>query len=55
MKGGAVVEFLNNDIFAEEESETYKELKKRIGSDEKVSAIISFRTEEGKSSSATQK
>lgn len=55
MKGGAVVEFLNNDIFAEEESETYKELKKRIGSDEKVSAIISFRTEEGKSSSEKQR
>lgn len=55
--GGVVVEFLNNDIFNEENQKNpiFIELKDRIGSDDIVSAMISFRTEEGSSSSAIQR
>jgi len=53
-EGGVVVEFSNNDYFDENnfENETFNELLKRIGSDDNVSAIISFRSEAGSSSSA---
>ena len=53
-EGGVVVEFLNNDYFDEDNfsNETFNELLNRIGSDDNVSAIISFRSESGSSSSA---
>lgn len=53
-EGGVVVEFLNNDYFDESnfENETFNELINRIGSDDNVSVIISFRSEAGSSSSA---
>ena len=52
-EGGVAVEFLNNDYFSEEDKNNalFIELKNRIGSNEKVSSIISFRTEAGSSSS----
>jgi hypothetical protein len=52
-----VVEFVNEDFFTNESSldlvnkKTYKHLKSKIGSDESVSAIITFRSEAGTSSS----
>lgn len=53
-KNGVVVEFLNNDFFDEsnQNNQIFIELKNRLGSDENVSSIISFRTENGSSSSA---
>lgn len=53
-EGGVVVEFLNSDYFDENnfENVTFNELLNRIGSDDNVSAIISFRSEAGSSSSA---
>ena len=52
-KNGVVVEMLNGDFFDEEnyKNDTFVELTKRIGSNEIVSAMISFRTENGSSSS----
>lgn len=52
-ENGVVVELLNGDYFDEEnyKNDTFKELIKRIGSDEVVSAMISFRSENGSSSS----
>ena len=49
--GGIVVEFVNDDFFNPlySENDVYKELKNRVGSDENVSSIISFRVEEGDS------
>lgn len=51
---GVVVELMNNDFFDEDNQNnpTFIELKNRIGSDENVSAIISFRSENGSSSSS---
>ena len=48
-KNGICVEFINDDILNDisELDETYKELKNRIGSDENVSSIITFRVEDG--------
>lgn len=56
-EGGIVVEFINNDFFdsSNQENELFNELKKRIGSDENVSAIISIKSESGSSSSAIQR
>lgn len=56
-EGGVVVEFLNNDIFDEENNKNpiFISLKDKIGSDDVVSSMISFRTEEGSSSSAIQR
>lgn len=52
-ENGVVVELLNGDYFNEKnyENETFKELIKKIGSDDVVSAMISFRSENGSSSS----
>ena len=52
-ENGVVVELLNGDYFDEGnyKNDTFKELIKRIGSDEVVSAMISFRSENGSSSS----
>lgn len=58
--GGAVVEFVNNDFFdelkksEEEQSELFKILKTKLGSDDIVSAIIDIRST-GSSSSETQR
>lgn len=55
--GGVVVEFVNDDYFINvssleaESQKTYLYLRSRIGSDELVSAIITFRSESGTSSS----
>lgn len=51
---GVVVELMNNDFFDDDNQNnpTFIELKNRIGSDENVSAIISFRSENGSSSSS---
>lgn len=60
-EGGVVVEFKNDDFFsARESSDDYEKkmfdlLSKRLGSNEKVSAIISIRSEEGSSSSKIQR
>ena len=45
--GGVCVEFINNDIFNSDCNETFEYLKNKIGSDDMISAIISFRTEDG--------
>lgn len=52
-ENGVVVEILNGDFFDEDNNNNgvFKELIKRIGSDEIVSAMISFRSENGSSSS----
>lgn len=55
--GGVVVEFINDDYFIDESSldainkNTYSYLKSKVGSDELVSSIITFRSESGTSSS----
>lgn len=51
--GGVVVEFVNEDYFDEENQKDplFIELKKRLGSDEIVSSMISIRTEDKGSSS----
>ena len=53
-ENGVVVEFMNNDFFDEENQNNslFIELKNRLGSDENVSSIISFRSENGSSSSS---
>lgn len=55
--GGVVVEFINNDIFDDknQNNPTFISLFNKIGSDDVVSSIISFRTEEGSSSSKLQR
>lgn len=52
-ENGVVVEFINNDYFNEDDKNNplFIELKNRLGSNENVSSIISFRTEDGSSSS----
>lgn len=52
-ENGIVVELLNGDYFDKEnyKNNTFKELIKRIGSDQTVSSMISFRSENGSSSS----
>lgn len=56
-KGGVVVEFINNDLFNEDNQQNpiFISLKNKIGSNDIISAIISFRTEDGSSSSAVQR
>ena len=56
-ENGVVVEFINNDYFNDDDqdNELFLELKNRLGSDENVSSIISFRSEDGSSSSAIQR
>lgn len=51
--GGVVVEFINEDFFNEKNQANplFLELKKRLGCDQIVSSIISFRGESGSSSS----
>lgn len=53
-EGGIVVELINNDFFDEsnKNNNVFVELLNRIGSNESVSTIISFRKEAGSSSSA---
>lgn len=53
-ENGVVVEFMNNDYFDEDNQSDplFNELKNRLGSDENVSSIISFRSENGSSSSS---
>ncbi len=53
-EGDVVVEFVNNDYFDEHNFDNivFNELKNKLGSDEKVSAIISIRSEGGSASSA---
>ena len=55
--GGVVVEFVNEDFFDESNNSnpTYNELKKRLGSNENVSSMISIRSESGSSSSQVQR
>lgn len=55
--GGVVVEFVNEDFFAaaNQSDIVFNELKKRIGSEDIVSSIISIRSESGSSSSAVQR
>lgn len=59
-EGGVVVEFVNNDFFdqlelpEQEQNEVFGELKDKLGSDEKVSAIIDIRGT-GSSSSKEQR
>lgn len=54
-EGGVVVEFINNDYFSDDDFDLnnplFNILKDRLGSDEKVSSMISIRTEDGSSSS----
>lgn len=49
--GGVCVEFVNEDYFDEKNQklELFQYLKSRIGSDDKISAILSFRNEDGDS------
>lgn len=53
-ENGIVVEFMNNDYFDEENQKNpfFIELKNRLGSDDNVSSIITFRSENGSSSSS---
>ncbi|KJY61107.1 hypothetical protein [Lactobacillus apis] len=59
-EGGVVVEFVNNDFFdqlelpEQEQNEVFSKLKDKLGSDEKVSAIIDIRGT-GSSSSKEQR
>ncbi|VEU80973.1 hypothetical protein [Haploplasma axanthum] len=55
--GGVTVELVNEDYFNEEnrDNPTFIELINRIGSDENVSAILTFRSETGTSSSFHQR
>ncbi|CAD2071623.1 hypothetical protein [Jeotgalicoccus meleagridis] len=55
--GGVVVEFINDDYFNEQnfENELFQYLVNRVGSDEKVSSMISIRSEIGSSSSRLQR
>jgi hypothetical protein len=52
--GGVCVEFVNEDFLnpSYSENEVYNYLKERIDSDEKISAIVTFRTEDGDSGAA---
>lgn len=56
-EGGVVVEFVNEDLFLEENQNntTFIELKHRLGGDENVSSMISIRSESGSSSSQNQR
>lgn len=60
-EGGVVVDFINNDFFDDESKykgtllALFRILKKRLGSDEVVSSIISIKSEEGSSSSEIQR
>ena len=49
--GGVCVEFVNEDYFSSEnqKNQLFKYLLNKIGSDEKISAILSFRNEDGDS------
>lgn len=55
--GGVAVELVNDDYFAPENQgdPVFRELIHRIGSNQKVSAVISIRSESGSSSSAVQR
>ena len=52
--GGVAVEFVNNDFFDDSNKvfAIFEELRNRVGSDDKVSSIITIRSEAGSSSSA---
>ena len=52
-ENGVVVEFINNDYFDEENQNNplFIDLKNRLGTDNNVSSIITFRSENGSSSS----
>lgn len=55
--GGVTVDFINNDFF-DENNEIYpvfSQLKRKLGSNEKVASIISIKSESGSSSSAIQR
>jgi len=55
--GGVTVDFINNDFF-DETNEIYpvfSQLKRKLGSNEKVASIISIKSESGSSSSAIQR
>lgn len=56
-EGGVVVDFINNDFFDKSNysNSLFLELKKRLGSNENVSSIISIKSEAGSSSSAVQR
>lgn len=53
--GGVCVEFVNDDFFNENnhELDIFKQLVSKIGSDNKISAILSFRNEDGDSGSTS--
>lgn len=55
--GGVAVEFVNEDFFEEanQTNPVFVELKNRLGSNEKVSSIITIRSESGSSSSFIQR
>ncbi|PKE50763.1 hypothetical protein CW672_04410 [Macrococcoides caseolyticum] len=55
--GGVVVEFINEDYFESlnYDNPLFEYLVERLGSDEKVSSMISIRSETGSSSSAVQR
>ena len=55
--GGVVVEFINDDYFQidNDPNSLFNILKKRLGSDEIISSIISIRNEEGSSSSQKER
>lgn len=55
--GGVAVEFVNEDYFDPSNfaNPVFQELRRRIGSDDTVSAIISIRSESGSSSSQVQR
>lgn len=53
-ENGVAVEFMNNDYFDEENQSNplFIELKNKLGADDNVSSIITFRSENGSSSSS---
>ena len=55
--GGVVVDFINEDYFQNDDNQQslFNTLKRRLGSDEIVSSIISIRNEDGESSSHVQR
>lgn len=54
-ENGITIDFINNDFFTEENNELKNYLKTKLGSDENVSSIISIKSQEGSSSSSTQR
>ena len=50
-QGGVCIELVNFDLIQRDnqKDEDFKKIKERIGSDDKISAMISFRTEDGDS------